>query len=71
MSDQLTTLAEIAAAFGFSESTLVRRMREKGWDGKRLIRTIKTGVDRRSMSGKRRYLSASRSEIERWRERQT
>ncbi len=58
----LTTLAEIAEAFGFSTSKLKAKMKDKRWPGNALIETVKTTDDDR-WGTVRKYRRASREAI--------
>lgn len=64
--DELTTLAEIAQAFGMSRATLSRRIKTN-WPGRKLLRPRHKTTDERY--GSRTYYVAYRSEIIQWKRR--
>lgn len=68
--DILTSLQDIADAFGFSLTTLNRKLRDRSWSGNALIKTERTAQDPKAKKGKRRYRVASRREILAWRSNQ-
>ncbi len=65
----LTTLAEIAEAFGFSTSKLKAKMKDRKWPGNALIEIVKTTDDDR-WGTTRKYRRASRESIMRFRKSQ-